>query len=201
LTALLVAGAVASVFVALRRWLRWTDEVQQRLADSYAAAEAGTRTRRPLSFALNRQLGRLSLGSRLEQQLTATHTNLTVAEYWMIQSGCALAGLAIGWLISGRFLSGLLLAAVGWVLPIMMLRRRQAQRSKQFADQLPDMLSMLVGSLRAGYGLLHACRVIQQEMPDPMAAEFGQALKETTLGYSVGDALDHLVERMGNEDL
>jgi tight adherence protein B len=38
-------------------------------------------------------------------------------------------------------------------------------------------------------------------MPDPMATEFDQVLKETMLGYSITDALDHLVERMNNEDL
>jgi tight adherence protein B len=199
--ALLIAGAVLAVFKALHNSLRWTNEVQQRLASSFAAAAVQPRPRRSFALSVNRPLGRFSLSTRIEQQLTATHTKLTVTEYLMIQVGSALLGLILGWLISGLFLSGLMLAVVGWMAPSLVLRRRQAQRAKQFADQMPDMLSMLVGSLRAGYGLLHACRVIQQEMPDPMATEFDQMIKETMLGYSINDALDHLVERMGNEDL
>jgi tight adherence protein B len=62
-------------------------------------------------------------------------------------------------------------------------------------------LSMLTGSLRAGYGLLYAISVIEKEMPEPMASEFGRVLKETALGYSLSDALDHLVERVQNDDL
>jgi tight adherence protein B len=34
-----------------------------------------------------------------------------------------------------------------------------------------------------------------------MASEFGRVLKETALGYSLSDALDHLVERVQNDDL
>jgi tight adherence protein B len=43
--------------------------------------------------------------------------------------------------------------------------------------------------------------VIEKEMPEPIASEFGRVLKETALGYSLSDALDHLVERVQNEDL
>ncbi len=62
------------------------------------------------------------------------------------------------------------------------------------------MLSMLVGSLRIGYGLLHAISVVKDEMPAPIGPEFGR-VRETALGFSIGDALDHLVERVQNDDL
>jgi tight adherence protein B len=63
------------------------------------------------------------------------------------------------------------------------------------------MLTMLTGSLRAGYGLLYAISVIEKEMPEPIASEFGRVLKETALGYTLSDALDHLVARVQNDDL
>lgn len=201
LIAALVWWAILSVFAILYRGLRWSAEIQHRLTESFAPIEQAPRGRRSWSRLLNRQLNRFSLSEQVERQLSATHTNLTVAEYWVIQGGAALFGVMIGWLISGQLLGGLLLGVVGWLMPGLVIRRRQAWRVQRFADQLPDMLSMLVGSLRAGYGLLHACRVIQQEMPDPMATEFDQVLKETMLGYSINDALDHLVERINNEDL
>jgi tight adherence protein B len=199
--ALLVAGAVLCVFVALYRGLRWANEVQQRLARSLVVADAEPRLASQMATRVNQRLGRFSLIARLEQQLTVTQTNLTVVEYLAIQAGCALLGLGAGWLFSGQPIGGLGLAVLGWMAPGFVLRQRQARRVKAFADQMADMLSLLVGSLRAGYGLMHACRVIQQEMPEPMASEFALVLRETMLGYSVNEALDHLVERMNNEDL
>lgn len=203
---LLVVWAVISVFIALHQWLHWTYAVQQQLVtslhtSSVHTSEAPVQKERLLIQPLNRQLRQLSFGSELERRLAASHTNLTVTEFLTAQIGVALLGLLIGWFLSGRVVSGLVLAGLCWMLPRILLRQRQSMLSKKFAAQLPDMLSLLVGSLRAGYGLLHALRVIQQEMPEPMASEFDQVLKETMLGYSIGEALDHLVERMENEDL
>jgi tight adherence protein B len=197
---LLVSLSVFCFFAAFYGWLRWVNEVQQRLAGP-ALPEVVEPRRRPISDRINRHLGHTSFAMRVEAQLARANINLTVAEFWLIQSGCALLGLIIGWLISGLWVSGLVLALLAWLLPNWIVQRRRARRSKAFADQLPDMLSLLVSSLRAGYGLLHACRVVQQEMPDPIGPEFAQVLTETTLGYSIGDALNHLVERVENEDL
>ncbi len=203
LIACLVFISVCCLFAALYRWVRRTNEVQLRLAMPVPVpiAIANPQRQRPLSDRLNRHLGGSSLAARVERQLTASDTNLSVGEYLLIQTGCAVVGLGLGWFISGQFVGGLLLAIGGGILPNLLLAQRRTKRSKAFGDQLPDLLSLLVGSLRAGYGLMHACRLIQQEMPDPMATEFGQVIKETMLGYSVDDALDHLVERVENDDL
>lgn len=201
LVALLIGWAVLSGFIALHQSLRWTNDVQQRLVRSLRPAQVSPQLSRSLVQPVNRQLRRLSLGKQLEHQLAASHTNLTVTEYLFIQIGGVFLGLVLGWLISGYLLSGLVLAAVCWMIPGAILRHRQAALAKKFAAQLPDMLSMLVGSLRAGYGLLQAFRVIQEEMPDPIATEFDQVLKETMLGYTISEALDHLVDRIDNDDL
>ena len=196
----LVGLSVFCLFAAVHRRLRWSHVMEQRLATPVATAASGPR-RRPIAERINAHLYQTTMAARVEAKLAAANVNLTVTEYWIIQACCAGAGLLIGWLVSGFLLSGLLLAILGWLAPGLVVQRRQAKRSKAFGDQLPDMLSLLVGSLRAGYGLLHACRVIQHEMPDPMGTEFNQVLQETALGYSIGAALDHLVERVDNEDL
>ena len=71
-----------------------------------------------------------------------------------------------------------------------LLRRKQAKRNKGLRNQPPDMLSMLVGSLRR-LRLQHAISVVKDEMPAPLAPEFGRAAR-TALGFSIGD-VDHLV--------
>lgn len=192
---------VFCLFAVLYRWIRRLDEVQQRLSQDVTEAELKPQRRRQLSDKLNHRIQGSSWANRVERQLAAANVNLTVTEYGLIQIGCALVALIIGWVIAHQLAGGVLLAIVGGMLPNMVLSQRRAKRAKAFGDQLPDLLNLLVGSLRSGYGLMHACRIIQQEMPNPMASEFGQVIKETALGYSVNDALDHLVERMNNDDL
>jgi tight adherence protein B len=126
---------------------------------------------------------------------------MSVGEFVMIRLAIVVWAFVIGWFISRQPVAGLLLAGFGWILPGFWLQSKQNKRAKAFGDQLPDMLTMLTGSLRAGYGLLYAISVIEKEMPEPMATEFGRVLKETALGYTLGDALDHLVTRVQNDDL
>ena len=38
-------------------------------------------------------------------------------------------------------------------------------------------------------------------MPDPSAKEFGRVMREIVLGYSLDDALQHLIERNRSDDL
>jgi tight adherence protein B len=201
LIGLLNSIAVVLVFVAVYHSLSRASEVQQRLAQSILPAAESATTQGALSEQLNRRLGRLSFGARLEKQLAAANMSLTVTEYLLLRFGAACAGLLFGWLISGALVGGLGLAVLGYMAPAFVMQRRRAKRGKDFADQLPDMLSLMVGSLRSGYGLLQACQVIQNEMPDPIAAEFALVVRETTLGVTLDVALEHLVERMENDDL
>ena len=198
---LLVMVAIFAAMIAIHRWLGWTRLVEARLAASLApvAGEMGTRSK--FSDQVNKRLSRMTFGERLERQLIAANSNMSVGEFVMMRVGIALGVFVLGWLLARQPIAGLFLAGLGWILPGMWLGGKQSKRTKAFADQLPDMLTMLIGSLRAGYGLLYAITVIEKEMPEPIAAEFGRVVKETALGYSITDALDHLVDRMQNDDL
>jgi tight adherence protein B len=176
--------------------------VESRLHASLAPVEAEmTGTRTSIADHMSNRLSRMSFGERLERRLVAADSSLSVGEFMLTRVGITAGFLLLGWLISGYLIGGLLLAVIGWILPGIWLGRKQGKRAKAFADQLPDMLTMLVGSLRAGYGLLYAITVIEKEMPEPMSTEFGRVVRETALGYTISDALDHLVQRVQNEDL
>jgi tight adherence protein B len=193
--------AIYLAMVGFYRWLSWTREVEQRMAASMAPVTAEAGGRSALAARMDKRLSRLSFAERLERQLEAADSNMSVSEFLFFRLGMTVGAFLLGWLISGMLISGLALGVAGWLLPGFDLRRKQAKRAKAFASQLPDMLTMLIGSLRAGYGLLYAVTVIEKEMPEPIASEFGRVLKETALGYSIGEALDHLVDRTQNDDL
>lgn len=109
------------------------------------------------------------------------------------------AGIA-GWSLSGRFELGLLLAAVGVIVPRSVLKQRIESRSSAFLAQLPDTLQLLAGSLQAGYGLLQAIDTVTLESSPPTSTEFSRVLTEARLGMVLEDAMDSMAERIGNED-
>lgn len=201
LVALFITIAVLFAFIAIYRWLRQGNDVERRLAMAFGNDDIELRRRNLLSDQVNQKLGRLSIAGRLERQLAAADLKITAAEFIMIRFSLVVILLLVGWLISGYLIGGFLLSGFGWFGPGIYLKQAQAKRARDFATQLPDMLNLLVGSLRAGYGLLHACNVVKDEMPDPISTEFTRVIKETSLGFNITTAFDHMVERLNDEDL
>lgn len=201
LVPLLVMIAILFAFVGIQRWMRQQGEVERRLLTAFGGDDIELRRHSVLADQVTQKLGNSSMAARLDRQLAAADVKLNAAEFLMIRFGLTGFLFLLGWLISGYSLGGLLLAGFGWMTPGMVLKHYQAKRSRDFANQLPDMLNLLVGSLRAGYGLLHACNVVKGEMPNPIAAEFDRLIKEVSLGFSITSALNHMVERLDDEDL
>lgn len=198
---LLIAIAIFFIFAALYRWMNQDNEVARRLTATFGTDDIELRRRSALSTQVNEKLGGLSMASGLDRQLAAADLKLSAAEFLMIRFGLTALFFLLGWLISGNPIGGLLLGSIGWLMPGFYLKQAQTKRAQAFANQLPDMLNLLVGSLRAGYGLLHACNVVKDEMPNPIGAEFSRVIKEVSLGFSITTALDHMVERLKDEDL
>lgn len=90
---------------------------------------------------------------------------------------------------------------VGFVLPILVLRRARNKRIQKFAKQLPDALDMIVRSLRAGHPASVAIGLVAREMPDPLGTEFGIVADEITFGLSIEQAVRKLSQRVGFEGL
>jgi tight adherence protein B len=90
-----------------------------------------------------------------------------------------------------------LLLALG---PIVLLQRIARRRAEAFQAQLPDVLNLLAGSLRAGWGLLQATGIVVNEIPAPAGPEFERVVTEARLGLPLEEALEKMAVRMGSED-
>ena len=86
------------------------------------------------------------------------------------------------------------------VLPPFALKTVVKMRRKKFVKQLPDALTTLAGSLRAGRSLGQALEALAREMPAPIGRELRKVVAEVRLGRKVSDALDDAVERVGSPD-
>jgi len=66
---------------------------------------------------------------------------------------------------------------------------------------LPEVLTLLVGGLRAGHGLSQALETIVEQVGPPASTEFGRAMRAVELGLPVQRALNDMAERVGIDDL
>lgn len=94
------------------------------------------------------------------------------------------------------------LAGVGVLLaPIVYMNSRVRSRQSRFEHQLPDTLTLLASSLRAGFSLMQGLEAVAQEITDPMRKELQRVFTEVRLGRSIEDALGDAAERVESNDL
>ncbi len=98
-------------------------------------------------------------------------------------------------------LAGLVGAAIGALLPAAYVLGRQQQRRREFEQQLPDTLTLLASSLRAGFSFMQGLETVSQETRPPMRRELQRVFTEARLGRPVEDALGEVADRMGSRDL
>ena len=109
--------------------------------------------------------------------------------------------LALGWLLTGQPLHGVLLGGLGLATPYMYMKNRSAKRQATLTSQLPDALDMLSAALRSGYALTRGFQVVASQMHAPISEEFDRLLREVRVGISVTEALDSMLTRSNSYDL
>jgi Flp pilus assembly protein TadB len=122
---------------------------------------------------------------------------------WVVLGGCASVVLAAGLaLLAGNLALGAVLGAVlGWLVMRLVLAFRISRRRAAFADQLPDVLQLIAGSLQAGFSLPQALDAVVREDTQPVAGEFARALAEARIGADLEDGLARVADRMNSTDL
>lgn len=81
------------------------------------------------------------------------------------------------------------------------VRRKLSQKRERFAEQLPDNLTVLAASLRAGHSFVGALSAVVEEAEEPSRSELQRAVADEQLGMPIEQALVRVAERMANGDL
>jgi tight adherence protein C len=107
-------------------------------------------------------------------------------------------------LVKPNLMMGLAAAALGYVLPGMVLARKARRRQHRIRLSLADALDLLVVSVEAGLGLDQALARVGQELafayPD-LSSELRLVNLELLAGTGRSDALRNLADRTGVDDL
>jgi tight adherence protein C len=120
----------------------------------------------------------------------------------------AAAGLLLGDWMAAAFLHRVVLVAAGgsagWLAPGWVLYRRLRARRERLRLALPDALDLMVVCVEAGLALDQAlanvCRELRFAHPD-ICDELEQVLLEMRAGKRRAEALHHLAERTGEEEI
>ncbi len=97
--------------------------------------------------------------------------------------------------------AGLIGGAAVLVAPIAYLNYRVRTRRLRFERQLPDTLTLLASSLRAGFSLMQGLEAVAWVIYDPIRKERQRGFTEVRLGRNVEDALGDSADRMESNDL
>jgi tight adherence protein C len=89
----------------------------------------------------------------------------------------------------------LAMVVLGWMLPLVFVRRQARLRMEQIDRGLPDLVDLLVVTVEAGLGFSGSLRVAAEQFDGPLRDELRLTLQEQSMGLAMADALNRLVRR------
>lgn len=112
-----------------------------------------------------------------------------------------LSGIAIGAMVHmvlwAPFMS-LLGFSVGYLLPGFVMSKREMNRRERLEYQLPDAMTTLASSVRAGLSLPNAIGETARKMPAPLSQEFALIHREYESGMPLNDVLKSASARLAS---
>jgi tight adherence protein B len=125
----------------------------------------------------------------------------TPGTFIMISLGLAAALSASAFILSQSLLPTLLAGLAGIVFPRMYVKHLKTRRIRRFEEQFPESIDLLGRSIRAGHAFPTGLKVVAEESPDPMGAEFRQIFEEQKFGLPLEDSLLGLADRVDLVDV
>jgi tight adherence protein C len=138
--------------------------------------------------------------------------NLTPAGFQAVRYGLAallaIGGLAVGLLLPFQFppilnaiVSGVVLALLGYFLPILWLNQRISGRRTQIQRSLAEATDLLTLVVESGMSLDEGLLSITERFHNALGDEIGKVLREIRLGRPRMAALEHMADSCGVADL
>lgn len=137
-------------------------------------------------------------------RLERAEMRLTVSEFVAVRIFIGLMLAAVCYLVFAPPLGIIFMlvgGAFGWLLPSLWVSRAINSRVSKINAQLPETLTLLSNSIKAGFGLMQAIDMASKELPHPMGTELKRTLADIHVGSSNEEALTNMAKRCGSDDL
>ncbi|MCG3129608.1 MAG: hypothetical protein FLDDKLPJ_00342 [Phycisphaerae bacterium] len=141
-------------------------------------------------------LGKFSVVNRLQQLLDQADVDWSASKMLMNLGMAAIAVMCGLLLIQASPLAAVGCAVAIMLMPLMFLSFMRKKRLKKITNQLPDVFEMMSQALRAGHSLASAVQLVHEQMPNPIAKEFGRVYHEQNLGLKIEEALVSMANRL-----
>ncbi len=138
------------------------------------------------------------------KRLERADIRLTVSEYVGVRIFLALVGVALAFLLVGgsmRFIAVVVFGIIGYALPSLYVGRSISKRVAKLNAQLPEALTLISNSIKAGFGLMQALDLASREMEHPLSTEIRRTLHDINVGSATDTAFESMADRCGSEDL
>jgi tight adherence protein B len=137
----------------------------------------------------------------LEKLFEQAEANIKPGALFVAATVLAVGGMTASWLAKVPWFLAPLAGLVMFTIPFLWLLWKRSRRLKKFASQMPDAMELLARALRAGQSLGAGLHTVAEEMPNPIAKEFGRVYEEQNLGIPLEEAMFNMCERVPNLDL
>jgi tight adherence protein C len=109
----------------------------------------------------------------------------------------ASAGVSAGIVIVGL----VFFAVLGWMLPVIIIRRRGRERTARIEYELPELIDVLVVTLEAGLSFLASLHMAASRLEGPLGVELRLMLQEQRMGLGMNEALEGMLRRADTPSL
>jgi Flp pilus assembly protein TadB len=174
----------------------------ERYGSRHVATHAERPTARIAGHLMSPVLRTGSTEENLALRLDLAGIEWDPAEWLLAGAGASVLLMVVLTVLVGNVPIAVVLGGgAGWFGMRFALNFLIQRRKAKFADQLPDMLQFVAGSLRSGFSLGQGLDAAVREDTQPVAGEFSRALQESRIGVDLEDALDQVADRMESADL
>lgn len=172
-------------------------------AEQAAAAEAldgETGLMQDMFSLTGRMAERMGVLNRVEDKLEQADLPLRPPEALFVYIAIIVFTFVVSVFMFGPLI-GLIVTVFAIISPPMYLEMRRKKRLRKFETQLPDVLNLLSGSMRAGFSFAQGLEAVAEEASEPAKRELQRAYAESRLGRPIEDALEDSAGRMHSIDL
>jgi len=202
--------ATLAVYYVVQSRLNWQSRATKKRLDGLSGTAAQQtevvsilRQQEKLSTIplVDRLLQKFSVGNYLKKLIVQSGTRTNPGTVVLAMGSLGMLAFLVSHYMTNNVLLSAVIAPGPAALPYLYLVYRRSKRLREFEEQLPEALDMIVNALRSGFTFELAIKMVAQELPDPLAYEFAVVFEEQNLGVPLTDALAGLRYRVPSDDL